>query len=336
MKSSVVRGLWSVVRFCFALGAMLFAFCQSADAQQPQKIPRIGLLLPSSQSFYPRRINAFRQGLHERGYTVGKNIVIEFRYAEGKLDRLPDLATELVRLNVDVIVTTTDRGVRSAKSASGTIPIVFAVTGDPVAGGLVESLARPGGNVTGLTNLSPELSGKRLELLKEAVPGVTRIAFLWTPLGTASVVPLKTTQEVANAFRLQLQTIEVKDSKDVDNAFQTIISERAQAFVTNPGPIMNSHQVRILQFAAKNRLPAMYAAPEFTDASGLMSYSPNYDDLYRRAATFVDKIVKGAKPADLPIEQPTKFELVINLKTAKQIGLTIPPNVLARADRIIK
>ncbi|HEU4342411.1 MAG TPA: ABC transporter substrate-binding protein, partial [Candidatus Binatia bacterium] len=298
--------------------------------------PRIGFLLPSSQSFYPPRLNAFWQGLQTLGYTEGKNIVFEFRYAEGKFDRLPDLATELVRLDVDVIVTTTDRGISAAKHASSTIPIVFAVAGDPVASGLVASLARPGGNITGLTNLAPELSGKRVELLKEAVPLIKRVAFFWTPAGGAAIPSLKATHETANALGLQLQTFEVNHSRDFDSAFQTMTREHTQAFVTNPGPIINSNQRRILQFAAKNGLAAMYAAPEFTDAGGLMSYAPSYEDIYRRAAILVDKILKGAKPAELPIEQPRKFELIVNLKTAKQIGLTIPESILFRADKVIR
>jgi putative tryptophan/tyrosine transport system substrate-binding protein len=319
----------------YALPALILATIHVAEAQQPGKIPRIGLLLTSSQSFNAPRINAFRQGLHSLGYTEGKNIVIEYRYAEGKLDRLPDLATELVRLGVDVIVTGTVAGVLAAKNASSTIPIV-SMTADPVASGLVESLARPGGNVTGLTNLAPDLSGKRLELLKEAVPGMTRVAFLWNRISPAASLSFKTTQETANVLGLQLQSLEVQNSENFDSAFQTMIKKRAQGFLTTPGPIISSHQAGILQFAANNRLPAIYTYSEFVDAGGLMSYNPSYDDLYRRAAIYVDKILKGAKPSDLPVEQPMKFEFVINLKTAKQIGLTIPPNVLARADKVIK
>jgi putative ABC transport system substrate-binding protein len=271
--------------------------------------------------------------LHSLGYTEGKNVVIEYRFAEGKLDRLPDLATELVRLGVDVIVTSTVPGVSAAKNASNTIPIV-SMTADPVAAGLVESLARPGGNVTGLTNLSPDLQGKRLELLKEVVPGMTWVAFLWNRLGAgAPNLSLKTT---ANALGLQLQSFEVQNTENFDSAFQTMIRKRAQGFLTSPGPIISSHQAQILQLAANNRLPAIYPYSEFVDAGGLMSYNPSYDDLYRRAAIYVDKILKGRKPADLPVEQPMKFEFVINLNAAKQIGLMLPPNVLARADRVIK
>jgi putative tryptophan/tyrosine transport system substrate-binding protein len=319
----------------YALPVLVLAAIHLAQAQQAKKVPRIGLLLTSSQSFNLVRIDAFRQGLHSLGYTEGKNIVIEYRYAEGKLDRLPDLATELMRVGVDVIVTGTVPGVLAAKNASSTIPIV-SMTADPVAAGLVESLARPGGNVTGLTNLSPDLSGKRLELLKEAVPGATRVAFLWNRLSPVTSLALKTTQETANALGLQFQSLEVQNSENFDSAFQTMIRERAQAFLTTPGPIIASHQAQILQFAANNRLPAIYPYSEFVDAGGLMSYNPSYDDMYRRAAIYVDKILKGRKPADLPVEQPTKFEFIINLKAAKQISLTIPPNVLTRADKVIR
>jgi putative tryptophan/tyrosine transport system substrate-binding protein len=319
----------------YALPVLVLTTIHLADAQQAKKVPRIGLLLTSSQSFNLVRIHAFRQGLHSLGYTEGKNIVIEYRYAEGKLDRLPDLATELIRLGVDVIVTGTVPGVLAAKNASSTIPIV-SMTADPVAAGLVESLARPGGNVTGLTNLSPDLSGKRLELLKEAVPGATRVAFLWNRLSPVTSLALKTTQETANALGLQFQSLEVQNSENLDSAFQTVLRERAQAFLTTPGPIIASHQAQILQFAANNRLPAIYPYTEFVDAGGLMSYNPSYDDMYRRAAIYVDKILKGRKPADLPVEQPTKFEFIINLKAAKQISLTIPPNVLTRADKVIR
>jgi putative ABC transport system substrate-binding protein len=319
----------------YALPALILTTIHLAEAQQAKKVPRIGLLLTSSQSFNLPRIDAFRQGLHTLGYTEGKNIVIEYRYAEGKLDRLPELATELMRLRVDVIVTATVPGVLAAKNASSTIPIV-SMTADPVAAGLVESLARPGGNVTGLTNLAPDLSGKRLELLKEAVPGAIRVAFLWNRLSSAANLVLKTTQETANALGLQFQSLEVQNSENFDSAFQAVIRNRAQAFLTSPDPIITSQQPRILQFAANNRLPAIYPYSEFVDAGGLMSYNPSYEDLYRRAAIYVDKILKGRKPADLPVEQPMKFEFIVNLKAAKQIGLTIPPNVLARGDRVIQ
>jgi len=319
-----------------ALCAMLFALCLRAEAQQPTKLHRIGYLLGASSSFYTARIDAFQQGLNELGYTEGKNIVIEYRYADGKADRLPALAKELVGLKLDVIVATTTPSVLAAKKASATIPIVFVSVADPVASGLVASLARPGGNITGLTILAPELSGKRLELLKEAVPKATRVAFLWNSANPAQGLLWKESQAAAQELRLQLQSLEVRSSNDFENAFEAALMERAQALITAPEPLINTHLKRIVEFAAKNRLPAMYAGPEVVDAGGLMSYAPDYTHQYRRAATYVDKILKGAKPGDLPIEQPTKFEFVINLKTAKQIGLTIPQSILYRADKVIK
>ena len=319
-----------------ALCAMLFALCLRAEAQQPTKLHRIGYLLGASSSFYTARIDAFQQGLNELGYTEGKNIVIEYRYADGKADRLPALAVELVRLKLDVIVATTTPSVLAVKKAAATIPIVFVSVADPVASGLVASLARPGGNITGLTILAPELSGKRLELLKEAVPKATRVAFLWNSANPAQGLLWKESQAAAQELRLQLQSLEVRSSNDFENAFEAALRERAQALITAPEPLINTHLKRIVEFAAKNRLPAMYAGPEVVDAGGLMSYAPDYTHQYRRAATYVDKILKGAKPSDLPIERPMKFEFVINLKTAKEIGLTISPNVLARADKVIK
>jgi putative ABC transport system substrate-binding protein len=292
-------------------------------------------LLGGRSSFFSARTDAFQQGLNELGYAKGKNIVIEYRYADGKADRLPALAKELVGLKLDVIVASTTPSVLAVKKASATIPIVFVSIADPVASGLVASLARPGGNITGLTILGPELSGKRLELLKETVPNVTRVA-LWNPANPGQVVIWKETQAAAQELRLQLQSLEVRSSNDFDIAFEAALRERAQAPIPSPEPLINTHWKRIVEFATKNRLPAMYGGPEVVDAGGLMSYAPDYTDHYRRLATYVDKILKGAKPADLPVEQPTKFEFIINLKAAKQIGLTIPPNVLARADKVIK
>jgi putative ABC transport system substrate-binding protein len=318
------------------LVALALASFQIAEAQQPARIPRIGFLGSASASFYAARTNAFRQGLNELGYTEGKNIDIEYRYAEGKFDRLPDLAAELVGLKLDVIVAAPTPSVLAAKKASATTPIVFASVVDPVASGLVTSLARPGGNITGLTILGPELSGKRLELLKEVLPNVTRVAALWNSANPAQELVWKEMQAAAQELRLQLQSLEVRSANDFDIAFKAALRKRAQALIPSGEPLINTQLKRIVEFAAKNRLPAMYAGPEVVDAGGLMSYAPNYTDQYRRAAVYVDKILKGAKPADLPVEQPTKFEFVINLKTAKQIGLTIPPNVLARADRVIR
>jgi len=318
----------------YALPALILTAIHIAEAQQSIKIPRIGFLVVPSRSFFADRMESFRQELHSLGYVEGKNILIEYRYAEGKLDRLPELAKELVGVKVDLIVTTSTQSVLAAKNATRTIPIVFAAVQDPVASGIVNSLARPGGNATGSSILGPDLGGKRLELLKEVVPKITQVAFLSGLIATP--VTVKETQAAAQALGLQFQSLEVGDSKDFDRAFEAITKNPAQALLTNPGAIINSHQDRIIQFAAKNRLPAMYAGPEFVDAGGLMSYAPSYTDLFRRAAVYVDKILKGVKPAELPVEQPTKFEFVINLKAAKQIGLTIPPNVLARADKVIR
>jgi putative ABC transport system substrate-binding protein len=316
------------------VAVVLLAVGVIAQAQQPKKVPRIGFLAAPSQSFFSARAEGFRQGLRDLGYIEGKNILIEYRYAEGNQGRLPDLAAELVSLKVDVIVASGAGGL-AAKNATQTIPIVFASVPDPVATGLVDSLARPGGNVTGLSNLAPELSGKRLELLKEIVPKITRVAFLWSS-GTGNRVTEKETRAAARALGLQFQSLELHDSKDFDTVFEAATKNRAQALLTSTSSFLNTHQARIIEFATKNRLPAMYGEPEFVDAGGLMSYTPNAADLFRRAAVYVNKILKGAKPADLPVEQPKKFEFVINLKTAKQIGVTIPPNVLARADRVIK
>ena len=319
----------------FILCAMLFALCFPAEAQQPGKMYRIGFLGAPSRSFFAARMEGFRQGLRDLGYIEGKNILIEYRYAEGNQGRLPDLAAELVSLKVDIIVATGAGGL-AAKNATQTIPIVFAAVQDPVASGLVDSLALPGGNVTGLSILAPELSGKRLELLKEVVPRITRVAFLWGSSAQGALITKKETQAAAKALGLQFQSLEVRDSKDFDTVFEAATKGRAEALLTSPSSFLNTHQTRIIEFATKNRLPAMYAQPEFVDVGGLMSYAPNYADLFRRAAVYVDKILKGTRPGDIPVEQPTKFEFIINLKAAKQIGLTIPPNVLARADKVIK
>jgi len=318
------------------LCAMLFALCFPIEAQQQKKVPRIGVLVPTSPSFHAARIKAFQQGLHEHGYIEGKNIMLEYRYAEGKVDRFPELATELVGLKVEVIVTGSGGAVRAAKKASSTIPIVFTSVADPVENGLVASLARPGGNATGLTIIAPELDGKRLELLKEAFPKVTRVAFFWRIGGPRGNLTFSDTEAVAKGLGLQLQPLGVRGVDDFAAAFETAKRIGIEAILTTPNPTINAVRDRLVDFAAKNHLPAMYAGPEFVEAGGLMSYAPSYEDLFRRAATYVDKILKGAKPADLPVERPTKFELVINLKTAKQIGLKISPNVLARADRVIK
>jgi len=308
-----------------------------AQAQQPTKIPRIGYLDGGFPSTNAARIDAFRQGLRELGYVEGKNIVVEYRHAEGKLDRLPALAAELVRLKVEVLVMGGGgASTGSGKEATKTIPIVMVAAVDPVAQGFVTSLARPGGNVTGLSTLSPEISGKRLELLKEIVPKLSRVAVLGTSTGTATALSLKEVEPAAGALGVKLQFLDVLAPKDIEPAFRAASKGRAEGVLVLTGPVINLQRKRIAELAAKNRLPAIYPFPDYVEAGGLMSYSANIVDLYRRAATYVDKILKGAKPADLPVEQPIKFEFIINLKAAKQIGLTIPPNVLVRADKVIR
>jgi putative tryptophan/tyrosine transport system substrate-binding protein len=318
-----------------ALGAAPFA----AEAQQAAKVARIGYL-GSNVAANPHLPEAFRQGLRDLGYVEGRNLVIEFRDAEGKPERYPALAAELVALKVDVIVTGgSTLAARVAKQATRTIPIVFTGVGDPVESGLVTSLARPGGNVTGLSSLGPELVGKRLELLKQAVPGVDRVAVLWLPgaLGERTDKDMLTGADVAaRALGVRLQFVEARGPDEFARAFSDMSSARAGALTVLPGNrFLRAHR-RLVDLAAENRLPAVYTSREFVDAGGLMSYGANQPDLFRRAATYVDKILKGAKPGDLPVEQPTKFELVINLKTAKALGLTIPQSVLVHADDLIQ
>jgi putative ABC transport system substrate-binding protein len=305
--------------------------------QQPKKIPRIGYLGAASLFAIPKRIEAFRQGLRERGYVEGKNIVIEYRWAEGKLDRLPALAAELVRLKVDVIVTGGPTNTRAAKEATSTIPIVMTNDSDPVGTGFVASLARPGGNITGLATLRPELSGKQLELLKEIIPKLSRVAFFGTSTDPANAESLRETELAAGTFGVKVQYLDVLSPKDIETAFREANKGRADAvLMLVAGPVANSRRTEFAQLAVKSRLPAIYYQREYVEAGGLMSYGVSVTDLDRRAATYVDKILKGRQPADLPVEQPTKFEFIVNLKAAKQIGLTIPPNLLARADRVIK
>jgi putative tryptophan/tyrosine transport system substrate-binding protein len=319
------------------VAVVLLALGVTAEAQQLKKTARIGVLSPFSASVTAPWHRAFEQGLRERGWIEGQNIVIEYRYAEGKNNRLPDLAAELVRLEVDIIVTSGATETLPAKKVTTAIPIVMAAAGDPVGTGLVDSLARPGGNVTGLTNISPDLAGKRLELLKEVVPKLTRVALLWDPEGSqASTLAWKESQLPARELGLQLQSIEVRRPNDLDKALQEATKARAGALAVLTGTLFVANQKRIAELAAKSRLPSIFHLKEFVEFGGLIAYGPDRSDLYRRAATYVDKILKGAKPADLPVEQPMKFELVFNLKTAKQIGLAIPPNVLGRADRLIK
>ena len=324
------------LRLIAVIGLAIFMSEAAVHAQQPKKIPRIGVLVPTSPTIYAARIKAFQQGLREHGYIEGKNIMLEYRYAEGKADRFSELATELVGLKVDVIVTGPEGAVRAVKKASSTIPIVFTSVADPVGSGIVASLARPGSNATGLTIIAPELNGKRLELLKEAFPKVTRVAFFWRIGGPRGNLLFSDTEAVAKGLGLQLQSLGVRGVDDFAAAFETAKRIGIEAILTAANPTINTARDRLVDFAAKNHLPAMYAGSEFVEAGGLMSYAPSYGDLLRRAATYVDKILKGANPADLPVEQPTKFELVINLKTAKEIGLTIPQRVLARADRVIR
>jgi putative tryptophan/tyrosine transport system substrate-binding protein len=313
------------------LSGVLLAYGDVAETQQPKKLRLIGILESGSPTSSSERIEAFRHGLRELDYVEGQNISIEYRYAEGNTDRFAELATELARLKVEIIVTASTPGVRAAKKASSTIAIVFASINDPVASGLVASLARPGGNITGLTNLSPVLGGKRLDLLKETFPKVSRVAHLWNPDSPGDEM-----QTAVTVLGLQLQSLPVRSANDFDSAFGAALRERADALITSPNPLLNTHHKRIVDFTAKNRLPAIHSNPVFVHAGGLMSYAPDINANFRRAAIIVDKILKGAKPAELPVEQPTKFELLINLKTAKQIGLTIPPNVLARADKVIR
>ena len=323
-------------RLLFVVALIIFAAAFTTEAQQTTRIHRIGILIPSSASFLSARVEAFRQRLRELGYVEGKNIFIEYRYVEGKPERVPDLAAELVRLKVDVIVTAGPSATLAAKKGSGTIPIVFAAANDPVGTGLVSNLARPGGNITGLSTMAPDLDGKRLELLKEAFPKVARVAFLWQPGGARGNLPLTDIEAAAKALGLKLLSLEVRSLDDFEGAFARAKKERAQALITTTGERINTQQRQVLDFAAKNRLPAIYHYSEFVEAGGLMSYGPDNTDLSRRAADFVDKILKGAKPADLPVQQATKFEFVINLKAAKQTDLTIPPNVLGRADNVIR
>jgi ABC-type uncharacterized transport system substrate-binding protein len=318
------------------LCAMLLALCVSVHAQQPTKPPQIGFLGASSASALAARTVAFRQGLRELGYLEGKNIVIEYRYGEGKLDQLPALAAELVRLKLDVIVAGAPEATRAAKKATLTIPIVMAFDSDPVGNKLVASLARPGGNITGLSSYSAELNGKRLELLKETIPKLSRVAAFGDSTFPGNARSLKETELVAGAFGVKLQYQDVLGPKDIETAFRAASKGRADAVLMLPSPVAALHRTEIAELAVKSPLPAIYFQTEFVEAGGLMSYSANIVDLHRRAATYVDKILKGRKPADLPVEQPTKFEFVINLKAAKQIGLTIPANVLARADKVIR
>jgi putative ABC transport system substrate-binding protein len=321
----------------FAIVVALTACGARGEAQQPKKVPRIGYLDGASLSAVAGRIEAFRQGLRDLGYVEGKNIIIEWRSAEGKADRLPNLAEELVRLKVDVIVTGGAGATRPAKEATATIPIVMAQDSDPVGSGFVASLARPGGNVTGLSTLLPEISGKRLEILKEAVPRLSHVAVFGTSTWVGNAQVLRETELAAGALGVKLHYLDVLGPKDFEIAFRTAGKGQADAVLMLVwGPVINPYRKEIAELAIKSRLPAIYREREHVEAGGLMSYGVSIDDLFRRTAIYVDKILKDTKPADLPVQQPTKFEFIINLKAAKQIGLTIPPNVLARADKVIR
>jgi len=314
----------------------VMALCGSVEAQQAKKVPRIGYLTAVSLSANAARIEALRQGLRELGYVEGKNIIIEWRGADEKPDRLPALAAELVRLKVEVIVSGGPTVTRPVKEATTTIPIVMTFDNDPVGSGFVAGLARPGGNITGLSTLAPDIGGKQLELLKEIIPRLTRVAVIGTSTQAGNAQSLNEIEVAAGALKVQRQYLDIKDHKDIETAFQAARKGHADAVLVLISPVIFSQRKQIADLAATNRLPAIYPWPEFVEDVGLMSYGVRVTDLDRRAATYVDKILKGAKPGDLPVQQPTKFELVINLKAAKQIGLTIPPNVLARADKIIR
>jgi putative ABC transport system substrate-binding protein len=318
------------------LCAMLFAICSVVEAQGPAKVWRIGILVSSSASLNASRDEALRQGLHEVGYVEGKNIIIEYRYAEGKMDRLAELARELVRMNPDVIVVGGTRVAVAAKQASSTIPIVVAGAGDLVAAGVVDNLNTPGGNVTGVSRLSSDFLGTRVELLKEVIPNVVRIAALVNPQNPGYIASVREIELDALAWGMKLQLLAAPGPGDLENAFRVAAKENANALLVMVDALFSSNRSKIVELAIKYRLPVIYDRSDFVEVGGLMSYGLNLADLSRRAAWYVDQILKGAKPAKLPLTEPMKFEVVINLKTAKQIGLTIPPNVLARADRVIK
>ncbi len=328
--------------WCRAVGVIvtltlsLLAAPLAAEAQQRRNVPRIGVLSTGSPPPTLARLEPFIQGLRELGYVEGQTIAFEYRFADGKPERLPGLAAELIGLKVDVIVTVGTPAAVAAKQATSKIPIVIAIAADPVGAGLVASLARPGWNVTGMANLDTELSGKRLEILKEVVPGLSRVAILWNPANPAHRPALGESEVAARAIGVQLQPVEVRAPNEFTSAFSAMSSERASALMLLADSMFSSHRARVVDLAAKSRLPSMFWVKDFVAAGGLMSYGASYPDLYRRAATYVDKILKGAKPADLPMEQPMKFELVINLKTAQALGLTIPQSLLFQADEVIQ
>ena len=326
------------IRATVVLAIGILAAPLAADAQQAGRVFRIGYLgnAPPTTPETSRVLGAFRQGLRDLGYVEGQNLAIEWRFVEGRLERFPDFAAELVRFKIDLIVTATSPGIRAAKEATSTIPIVMAVAGDPVGDGFVASLARPGGNITGLTSLSTELGAKQLELLKQAVPKVSRVAVLSNPANQLRAPQLQVAEMAARSLGVQLHILEARGPNEFESAFASMTRKRAGALLVLTDPLFFLHRTRIADLAAKSRLPAVYALREHVEAGGLMAYGASLSDLFRRAATYLDKILKGAKPSDLPVEQATKFELVVNLKTARALGLTIPQLILIRADEVIQ
>jgi putative ABC transport system substrate-binding protein len=324
-------------RFLLTSLAGVLAVPLAAEAQPAAKVYRIGLILTLAPGENEHIVKALDQGLRELGYVEGRNLALERRFAEGKQERLPALAAELVRLNVDIIVTGSNSVIAAVKQATATIPVVMAVSRDPVGAKFIASLARPGGNITGLANdPAPEIIGKNLELLKEAVPRVSRVAFLWNPVPPGAGTSKNVVESAARNLNVIVQSVEIRGRNEVEGAFAAMVRERANGVVVAQDPITLGSRNQVVLLAARSRLPAVYALREFVEVGGLMSYGPNIADQFRRAAAYVDKILKGARPADLPVEQPTKFDLVINLKTAKALGLTIPPSLLARADQVIE
>jgi putative tryptophan/tyrosine transport system substrate-binding protein len=319
----------------YALPALIVITIHLAEAQQPKKVPRIGVLSAGSPSSATHQHDAFRQGLRDLGYIEGQNIIVEYRFAEGKIDRFPELATEMVGLKVNVIVVGGTRLTSAAKQATNTIPIVVGSAGDLIGEGVVDSLARPGGNVTGSTNISPDLSGKRLELLTEALSGASRVVVLWEP-SPGSLNEVRETEAAARALGVKLQPQQIRSANDFDSAYSAMTRERADAVIIIQGSLTLFHRKQLLELAVKNRLASMCEGLAWANDGCLINYGPDIPYQWRRAAIFVDKILKGTKPTDLPVEQPMKFELIINLKTAKQLGLTIPQSVLYRADRVLK
>jgi ABC-type uncharacterized transport system substrate-binding protein len=332
----MTSGSMKLKYFVSMFAAAIVAFSGSVSAQTTSKVPRIGYLIVSTPTAIADRLEAFRQGLNELGYVEGKSVVIDQRWANGKVDRMAELAAELMRLKVDIILSAGPQSTRIAKETTSTTPIVMGFDNDPVGNGFVASLARPGGNITGLSTLAPEISGKQLELLKETVPRLSRVAVFGTSSQPGTAQSLKEIELAAKKLAVKVQFLDIPSAKEMATAFSAAGKGRAEAVLVINSPVFNSPRTQITDLAAKNRLPTIYWATEFIDAGGLMTYSVSFTHLFRRAATYVDKILKGRKPADLPVEQPTKFEFVINLKAAKQIGVTIPPNVLARPDKVIR